>query len=198
MNKIKITGNFVSDSIYHSIDYAGEVSMRRKSNLIGKTWFMLKLYSGSLISLSEGEHIVFLNVVNNYSDSAIQFYNKSGDLIMTYPWNGKFSGLNEGIKVDEYNNPTNENGRSLTNVYIELKDGEIRLYNEYSNESINASTSSNYYETVKVFTIEGKQKFNAETTVNKERVRLVKGNTVREIDSKWFDSKNNKNHYEIV
>ena len=158
MNKVRIENlNIKYDQDYYRIDEAIKILRRREDSILTKKWFMLKMKDNDLIPLYDNNSHVFVYVDKHDSMCGLHFYNSYGDLIMTYPWNGKMSLLNEGQMVNDYKDRFGNSSESrLKAVNVAYRNGEIIVCDEIGASRYQELSSACKHD-LRVFNYEGNE-----------------------------------------
>lgn len=203
MNKVKIENlNIKFDQNYYSIDESIETLRRRENSILTKKWFMLKMKNGELIPLYDNDSHVFVFVDKHDSMYGLHFYNSYGDLIMTYPWNGKMSLLNEGQMVtdhkDRFGNTTESRLKAANVIY---RNGEIIICDEIGESRYQELSSVCKYD-LRVFDYEGNEK-RCQPTLLTRKSKEIQIDMIRQacsypVDAKMMAMRNREQEDKII
>ncbi len=190
MNKVRIENlNIKFDQEYYGIDDTTNLLKRRDNSILTKKWFFIKLRNNELVPLYDNGTNVYIHVDRHDSMSGIHFYDAVGDPIMTYPWNGKISGLNEGQLVNEYQERFGDTEESrLRAINVVLRNGEIIICDEIGESRYNIS---NLKHKIRLFDRVGNEK-KIHSAMSKNQIEIIVQSNVCNVDAKYLAMKNDE------
>ena len=194
MNKIRIDNLDIDyDRDYHTIDEASSILKSREDRALTKAWFMLKLRNRELLSIYDGANQLFINIDRYDSMFGIQFYNACGELIMTYPWNGKMSLYNEGQLVNDYKERFGTDGYNrLTAIDVIIRNNEIIICDEVSSCKYD-SLSKGKKQELRVFDFDGNEKSANLLLTEKSQIDFINSIRAYSIDAKFMSKNDERN-----